>query len=159
MQAMSEADWLCDDPEVPDEEELLRRIPWVPDHVGFDAQTGSYFPHPAAFRRGNPGEGMSVHMLSVIEGRGRAATDVHDSERFGTVAFLAGVPRTVGGGVVAIPATEDDEFDPVLREAHAEVRPPTYVRNRGEWSLICDTIIDACRWVVAPHRKPVRRGA
>ncbi|RRD45303.1 hypothetical protein [Tessaracoccus sp. OH4464_COT-324] len=155
---MSEESWFFDDPGVSDDEELLRRIPWVPSHVGFDAQTRERIIHPAALRRGDSGEGMSVHMLSVLTEHGRAADTVYDVKVFGTIAFLAGVPRAVGGGVVAVPASEDVEKDAVLRAAHAEVRPSTFTKNKREWSLIRDTIVRACRWVVAPEQIPEPRG-
>lgn len=154
---MTEPDWLFDDPAVSDDEELLRRIPWVPDHVGFDPQTGERFPTIAAFQR-RAGEGMSVHLVSVVESNGREACNAYDIERFGTVAFPVRVPREVGAGVIAASAPEDVEPDPVLRAAHAEVRPPTFEHVRQDWSLIRDTIVRSCRWVVAPDRIPARKG-
>lgn len=155
--AMSEEEWVFDSHGVPDEEELLRRIPWLATHVVFNAQEGTYSPSLAAFRR-KPREGLSVHLLSVVESQGRSAESAYDEARVGTVAFLAKVPRSVGAGVVALVASEELESDAVLRAAHAEVRPSTTEANRGDWSLIRNTIISACRWVVVPKRRPSSGG-
>jgi hypothetical protein len=150
---MSDADWHYDDQEVSDDEELLRRIPWNPQLVMLDAQTGRYVLTPGALRR-NAGEGMSVHLISAIEACGSDPATIHDPDRYGAVAFAARIPRSEGAGVIAAPATEEDEPHPVLRAAHAEVRPPTYQRNKREWSLVADTIIGACRWVSALDHPP-----
>ena len=150
---MSDADWHYDDQEVSDDEELLRRIPWNPQLVMLDAQTGRYVLIPGALRR-NAGEGMSVHLISVIEACESDPATVHDPNRFGAVAFHAAAPRSVGAGVIAAPATEEDEPDPILRAAHAEVRPPTYERNKREWSKIAEKIISECRWVSEVDRPP-----
>lgn len=155
---MTEADWFYDDPKVADDEELLRRIPWGQDYVVFDAQAGKHFPTTAAFRRRKPGEGLSVHMRSVVEARERAVASVYDGATSGTVTFTAEVPRTVGAGVVPVEAPRDVESDAVRREAHAEVRPPTFALNKGEWTRIRVSIIDACRWVVVPDCKPASPG-
>ncbi len=143
---MCETDWVFDDPLVADDEELLRRIPRKPTHVTFDSENSQYVPHIAAFRR-SEGGGMSVHLTSLLENQGREPSNAYDPEWYGTVAFLASAPRSVGGGVLAITAPPEQEPDAILAAAHGEVRPPTHAISKPEWSLIRDEIIRATRWV------------
>lgn len=144
---MSDDEWVMDDPQISDDELLYRRIPLKPDHCTFDPERGRWVPQPAAFRR-DPGEGMSVHMDSVLNELSRQPHTLYDPESYGAVRFPAGVVRSAGAGVLRTPATVEDEADGDLREAHAEARPPTSARDRAFWSQVRHRIIGACDWVV-----------
>lgn len=152
---MDEIAWDYNDACISDDEELLRRIPWKATFLVFDAQPGSWVPSAAAFRRA-AGEGLSVHRRCVLERHGRKPEQIYDLDSYGSVGFLAQVPREVGGGVIYAPASPDLEENPDLRAAHAEVRPPTPEERKPEWSLIRNNIIAACRVISTPERSPDR---
>ena len=143
---MSETAWEMDDPQIPDSEDLYRRIPKNPDHRTFNAEEGTWVPSAGAFRR-LKGEGMSVHMGSILEERGRATDSLYEASRYAAVRFPVGAVRRAGAGVLATTPTLEEEPDEDLRAAHAEARPPTYERNRALWSEVVNEIIQASEWV------------
>lgn len=144
---MSETPWVYDDPDVPDDEVLYRRIPLKPSHCTFDAERGKWVPSVGAFQRGNPGEGMSVHAETVLEGCGRDCRSLYNPVSYAAVRFHASVPRIQGAGVLSTLPSEAEEPDADLRAAHAEVRPPTFGRDRPFWSRVRDAMIRASVWV------------
>lgn len=143
---MSEESWVFDDPAIPDDESLYRRVRTIPDHRTFDAERNTWVPSAAAFRRFK-GEGMSVHRETVLEVCGRHTSSLYNPDKYEAYRFKAVIPRAHGAGVLGTPATEEHEPDSDLRAAHAEVRPPTHAEDRRFWSRIRHAMIQACEWV------------
>lgn len=144
---MSDVEWVMDDSQIPDDEMIFRRVPMQPSHATFDALRGVWVPHAGAFRR-SAGEGVSVHMDSILESRGRARHTLYDRERHGAVRFPVGVVRAAGAGVIQTTPTVEEEPDEDLCAAHAEARPPTFEQNKKLWSSVRDQMIKASVWVV-----------
>lgn len=138
--------WVYDDPLIDSRDWLLRRIPMTPNFCTFDLLDGRPRLHPAALRR-EAGEGMSVHLQSILVSRKRDITTLYD-EGFGSVRFLVGVPRTAGAGVLCTPAEGDLDTDRAA--SHAEVRPPTWEKNRTAWKSVSNTIALHAEWIVLP---------
>lgn len=143
---MSEDEWVMDNPQTPDDEVLFRRVPTKPSHATFDALRGVWVPHAGAFRR-DEGEGMSVHMDSILESQGRARHTLYDPARYGAVRFPVGIVRAEGAGVVQTTPTVEEEPDEDLRAAHAEARPPTFKQEKSFWSNVRNQMIKASVWV------------
>lgn len=143
---MSEEDWVWDDPQIPDGEVLFRRVPMKPSHATFDALRGVWVPHAGAFQR-DANEGMSVHMDSILEARGRARHTLYDSAKYGAVSFPARVVRAAEAGVLATTPTHEQESNEDLRAAHAEARPPRPEKDRPFWSKVRNEMIKASVWV------------
>lgn len=143
---MTEQLWVWDDPHILDDEMLFRRVPMKPSHATFDALRGVWVPSPGAFQR-NANEGMSVHMLRVLDARRRDPHTLYDPTRYGAVRFPASAVRSAGAGVLATTPTMDEEPDEDLRAAHAEVRPPRAVKDRPFWSQVQNRIIRASVWI------------
>lgn len=143
---MTRDNWVYNDPEIADGEQLLRRVPKNPNHATFDPETGEWRPSAGAFQR-NANEGMSVHVVSVLNSWKRADHSAYDPARYGAVRFPAAVVREAEAGVLRTLPTEEQEPDEVLRDAHAEVRPPTPQKDRAFWSGVRDKMIKSSVWV------------
>lgn len=143
---MSEDEWVWNDPQIPDDEVLYRRVPTKPSHATFDALRGRWVPHAGAFQR-EAREGMSVHLDGTLEARGRARHTLYDPERYGAVGFPVAVVRAANAGVLLTTPTVEEEPDEDLRAAHAEVRPPEPKKDRPFWSNVRNQMIQASVWV------------
>lgn len=142
-------EWIYDDADIPDFENLLRRIPNKPDFRSFDAECGCWRPGPSAFRRSQAGEGMSVHRESILIAHKRNTCELYPVGCC-SVSFHVSIVRSCEAGVVATLPTNQDENDADLRVAHAEVRPPTYEVDKKYWSNLRNQIIRAAVWVATP---------
>lgn len=143
---VSEDEWAWNDPQIPDDEVIFRRVRMNPDHRTFDPEKGQWVPSAGAFRR-MEGEGMSAHMNSVLESKGRAGHSLYDPERYGAVRFPVEVVRSAGAGVVQTLPSVEEEPDQDLREAHVEARPPTWALDKRFWSKVRAQMIKASVWV------------
>lgn len=144
---MTGGGWDWDDPEIPDDELLYRKVLGREGHVTWDAENDCYRPGVAALSR-DPHTGLSTHAGSLLELRGRRPETLYDSERYYTMNFRAAIPREVPTvGVIYVEAEVEHEPDEDLRFAHAEVRPENPGRNRPLWNRVRDNIIRNSSWV------------
>lgn len=145
---MDDGAWEFDDPKVDDAAVVYRRIPDNPDFT-YRASDGLLGLNPAALRR-TDGEGMSVHLEAVLAESARA-DHAYTPPPPGIIGFAAGIPRTAGGGVVAVP--DPQERDEVLARAHAEVRGPLK-GDQGEarlkWKDVRAAVAEGFAWVRLP---------
>lgn len=119
---MSDAHESNDDPSVPDDAELWRRIPffhWVRDDRTPDGRRVS----SAAF----DDEEMSV--VIAAECHGGLDTLLHDHPRFGVASFTAEDARALGWGVVRAPTQE--------MAAHAHVMGRKSKKQRQQLASVC----------------------
>lgn len=119
-----------DDPSIPDDEELWRRIP--PHHFFFDDADGRLRPASAAFDNDPDGSPMSVFLASGTPGPD-AALAGHDGHAL--AAITAGLARANGQGVVRAP------LPGLPSHAHVEGPKPKSIQRR---------LARAARWVVPP---------
>jgi len=138
--------WEFDDGSIADSELLYRRIPKRPDHRTFDPERECWVPSTAALRR-DANQGMSVHLDTVVRTRRRDPQTLYDSTKYGSIAFPAGLPRCEGAGVLPTTPTAEEEPDPDLRAAHAEVRPSQPQKDRAAWSRVTNVILLRATWV------------
>lgn len=143
---MTGDNWVWDNPDISDEEKIIRRIPMNPEHTTFDAELGIRRPSPGAFRRA-AGEGTSVHRSTVLVELNRPIGSLYDSNRYSAVQFPVKTVREAGAGVLDTEPSIEEEPDSDLRAAHAEIRPPERARNRSFWSGVVDSLIRASEWV------------
>ena len=142
-----ESNWEWDDPEIPDEEVLYRKVRKIPDHRTWDPELRRYYPTAAALRR-KKNEGMSTHANSVLLMRGRQPDSLYEPSKYDAVGFAVRVVREPDIiGIIFTPAGELEEADPDLRAAHAEVRPKNPDKDRVTWSKVVDRIIDQSSWI------------
>jgi hypothetical protein len=120
----------ADDPSIPDEAELWRRIP--PWHFYFDEKLGRVRPSKAAFEDDGDGSPMSV-TLAGEAGRPDDALVGHPG--FALAAITAGLARSCGQRIVRDPTPNDP--------AHAVVigRKTDSIKRR---------FAREARWVVLP---------
>lgn len=147
---MNGDEWKFEDGVVGDDDVLLRRVPKKPEHRTFDAERGSWTVGPGALRR-LPNEGMSVHRESVVISMGADPETLYDCSAYGSIGFYAKVPRGEGAGVMETPQSEEIEPDRVLRDSHADVRPPTASKDRAFWSTVAYAISQNSWWVQSPN--------
>jgi hypothetical protein len=125
-----DGDEYADEPTIPDEAQLWRRIP--PRWFHHDESLGRVRPAKPAFDDGPDGEPMSV--VIAAESRGPAAV-LAGHEGYGLVAFSAGLARACGLRITRAPTADEP--------AHAVVagRKTDSVRRR---------LARAAEWVVPP---------
>jgi len=140
---------MYDDPAVPDSETLYRRVPPKPEWLTTDPVTGLIVPHAAALQR-RTGEGLSVHLDSVLNNLGRDPHTLYDPE-CPSFAFLASVPRSQGDGVIPVRVGPPDEPDSDRGQAHAEVRAPEQADTPTHWRRVRTAIIKDMWWVTTPE--------
>lgn len=122
-----------DDPNVHDDEVVLRRIP--PRHFFLDENLGRVRPSSAAFEDDADGDPMSVYLAGVIAGEGRTPDTVLVGHESFALGGLCG--RTVRNFRQTIhPDGRDDT-------AHAVVCGPKTDRTRRAFAK-------QCHWVVPP---------
>jgi hypothetical protein len=145
-------EWQYDDPGIDDQDRLFRRVPKVPGCQTYDPSTETYAVSPGGLRR-ESNDGMSSHLQSVIELRGRDAFSLYNEEKYSSIRFGVAVPRGAGAGVLPTPAPEEPDED--LRAAHAEVRPPMPEYNKVFWKNVANVIAESSEWVQGPgHVNP-----
>src|SRR5436190_16920957 len=114
---------LPDDPGVPNDEQLLRRIP--PRHFFPDPNLGRLRPSTAAFEDDPDGSPMSVFLASRL-------IDVRDAlvghEGYALAAIPAGLARDCKQAIV--PAPSPDAHPAALAHALVVGKKPKSVRNR-----------------------------
>jgi hypothetical protein len=129
---------LLDDPTIPDDAPLWRRIP--PLHVVFDHNLGRSRPSSAAFEDHPNGSPMSVVLGREVLDAGRSAQSVLlGHEGFALASVLAGFVRTKGLGIVRSPLAEEP--------AHAEV-------FGSKTDSIKKALAKNSSWVVPPPQRP-----
>lgn len=139
--------WRYNDPSIDDKDRLFRRVPKVPDCQTYDPTTETYVISPGGLRR-DADEGMSTHLQSIIDSRDRDAHTLYPADKYSSILFVVGAPRSVGAGVLPTPAPEETDED--LRLAHAEVRPPNPEKDKVFWKTVVNVIADSSEWVQAP---------
>lgn len=119
-----------DDPSIPDDADLLRRIP--PWHFYFDEKLGRIRPSKAAFEDDGDGSPMSVVLASEA---GPPESVLAGHPVFALAAITAGLARSLGQLIVRDPTPEEP--------AHAVVvgRKTDGIKRR---------IAREARWVVLP---------
>ncbi len=120
-----------DDPSIPDEAELWRRVP--PDFYTYDERLGRRRPSSGAFDNHRDGSPMSV--VLAAESRGVDAV-LAGYAGYGLVAITAGLARACGQGVVRAPLPDEPAHAHVVgaktssvkkrlaRDARSIVEPP-----------------------------------
>ncbi|HZO27835.1 MAG TPA: hypothetical protein VFH48_17800 [Chloroflexota bacterium] len=120
-----------DDPSIPDDAELWRRIP--PWHFYFDGKLGRIRPSKAAFEDDGDGSPMSV-ILAAEAGQPERALEGH--EGYALAVITAGLARSCGQQIVRDPTAEEPAHAVVIglktdsikrrfaREARWAVLPP-----------------------------------
>ena len=131
---------MFDDPSVADEEVAYRRVPRAPNHRTFDLTAKRCRPSTACFSRSR--HEVSVHLRGLMPPSRLPPATYPNTPQDGIAAFRAEVPRRKGGGIVIV--DDPDEADPVLRSAHAEVRPGEDSKRR--WAEIRELIISESWW-------------
>lgn len=140
---MSEGAWVWDDASIPDDSNLLRRIPRKPSCVALDAMTGEPILQPDAFTYDH-GSGLSVSVGFHVP-RGSARTLVEWTTH-ALAVFSVAVARTSHSGVVHDP-TEADVSHGVVRVAGD---PHGREARRAHWLPLRSRIREAARYVDAP---------
>jgi hypothetical protein len=125
-------DAFADDPAIPDETRLWRRIPPISSALTFDSRTGLHLPSTANYNDSDDGSPMSVFIASDLSGPAEALSGYPD---YFLVEFKAGDARSKGMGVMG-----DPKNDP---PGHAYVvGKKTYGKRKH--------LRRSSRWIVAP---------
>ena len=105
-----------DDPSVPDDARLLRRVSKT---IGVYRGEGGSRVASGAFKTRDPDEGLSVYIENELDRRGLTAQDVLAGleGQFYVVAIPASLVRSLGNGVIRDP----DPADGLRGEAHAVI--------------------------------------
>lgn len=131
-----------DDPSIPDEDRLLRKIHRRPDFAVRDLVTGRLLVQTAALRL-DP-DGMSTQregLLPLIEA---TREDLYEWDRFYGIEFPVSVARSTGqAGVV----DEVDPEDERLGAAHSLVRTKDPHPARASWKEVRAVIAYHCEWM------------
>jgi hypothetical protein len=124
----------ADDPSIPPEERLLRRVPhW---HFVNDRNLARQRPSSAAFEDHPNGSPMSVHLESVLVGLGlRIDSVLAGHPHFALASISAAVARANGQGICRRPEPRDP--------AHAEVFGPKSGSVRRRFAKLAE-------WVIPP---------
>lgn len=142
-----EEEWQSDDTDIPDGENLYRRVPSNPSLVVRDAITGEPTFLKGAFRYdGN--DGMSVYREELMQARGIVPADTIPSPETHTVAvFPVGCPRSEGAGVVDCPGDHLSWMKTERPDCHATVRLPTAGLDKKHWGRVRDCLLAHAREV------------
>ncbi|SFM89506.1 hypothetical protein SAMN05421671_4064 [Pimelobacter simplex] len=132
---------MWDDPGIPPDEMLLRRIPRHPDFRVPDVLSGRLLIKKSALRY-NP-DGMSVQADSLLPVAGVARHEIYNWETHNGIEFpVDAARRTEQAGVVAEPDPDDER----LGEAHASVRlRPDCADKKGDWDDVRAVIAEEAR--------------
>jgi hypothetical protein len=127
-----------DDPSIPDEAELFRRIP--PRHIIQDHNLGRFRPSSAAFEDDGDGDPMSVYLATFLEVNHRDASSVligHPG--YALASITAGAARTLRQTV---------HHDPLPEEfSHAVVCGD---KRSGGNNSAKKIFAKSAEWVIAP---------
>lgn len=138
-----------DDPEISNDEILLRRVPRKPDFAIPDLFTGDIKVKAAALRQDS--DGMSVHRDSLLIYTGASRATIFDWETHTGVEFRASNAReTPGVGVCFTP-----NFIEVLGPAHASVRCAGDL-PKSVWNDARAVIAESCVWMQEDPKHPGR---
>jgi len=142
------SDDVFDDPAIIDVDVLYRKVPPAGDMVVYDDDGVTLLPTPAIFQW-KKGEGVSVHLDSILRLRGRDPRTLYDAD-CASLSFPVGAARSCGDGVARTLAVDD--VDPDRVAAHAEIRRSADNDNRVHWGLTRKAILKQCCWVVTPGK-------
>lgn len=143
---------IADDPQIADTDTLYRSIPANhPDFIAFHSVTGVPIPHAQSLRR-EPGTGLSAHLDSVLQARGRTPETLYEAG-CPSFCFSTGIPRKFGDGVALVAPV--GECDPDRAASHVEIWAAADNDTREHWRAIRDQIIRAFHWVVTPEQAGV----
>jgi hypothetical protein len=106
-----------DDPTIPDEAELWRRIP--PRHFFYDGNLGCFRPSSAAFEDDRDGSPMSV--VLAAESRGPESV-LAGHEGYALASFSAGLARECRQGIARDPLPEEPAHAVVFGRKTGSVR-------------------------------------
>ena len=110
-----DVDTLRDDPTIPDQAELWRRIP--PWHFVRDENLGRVRPSSAAFDNHPNGSPMSILLAEEVTAAGRGPdTALSGHERFALASITAGLARDCGQGIAREPLPDEPAHGVVFGE-------------------------------------------
>ncbi len=128
---MSIDQWVADDPSVPPDDILYRRVPRKPDFIMVDLLTGERRLQESAFRYKD--DGMSVYRRARLSSRDQSCSDLPwDRRSYLIAAFPVSSVREAGGGVV----DKEDPGDATTGHAHALVRTPSPPPDKAAWRQV-----------------------
>jgi hypothetical protein len=135
---VSSAEWVHDDPGVPDEAVVFRRVEkdGDPKNFSLDRIHETKCLGPGAFtassRDKGPEGGLSVHLEYLLRRHEIKTADlVADWNEFGVARFHVRDLRACGGGIIE----KEDPEDEVLGKAHALMRSTSPgMKARGAWA-------------------------
>lgn len=135
---MTSTEWIHDDPSIPDEAVVYRRVEKDGDPNNFSLdrihETACLGPgaFTAASRDKGPDGGLSAHLEYLLKQYGIETEDlVDDWEKFGVARFRVRDLREGGGGIIE----KEDPDDAVRGKAHALMRSTSpEMKARGAWA-------------------------
>lgn len=147
------AEWVWDDPNVPDNDEFLRRVPRKPDFAVPDLVTRKMKILPGALQI-DPGSGMSVSSSRVLGDEGFDRKNLCNWNTHTVVEFPASAARVDEQAGVILDPVDGHPAGDELGKAHALVRAPVPHPDREMRRNIQATIAARCRWVDEDPSKP-----
>ncbi|GAA3104266.1 hypothetical protein GCM10020254_57610 [Streptomyces goshikiensis] len=128
-----------DEPSIPDDETIYRRIPNKPEFMAPDLLSGERAVSRTAFQWDD--DGISVHRSSILEANDLGPESIIRREGQMVFGFTAAAPRVCGAGVVDDPIPDD----PPAGIAHALIQCETVKPDRARRREIAETLAGASR--------------
>lgn len=140
---MTAVEWAWDDPSVPEDSDLFRRVPRRPTCVAIDPATSEEILKPEAFQYDH-GSGMSVSLGSLLPPGG--AAHLIDWTTHALAVFKVRVVRSPTSGVVGAPTHADP--------AHGLVRVKddagSHKARRAQWLPLRSRIRESATYLDTP---------